>query len=141
MSETTNRAEMVALVEKQHDALWSQGDLTLIAECYTEDFVGHFPGCVVGGHEGVRSQVVAHRAAFPDWREEALDLIVEGETVVSRFHSTGTDCGGFMGNPPTGKRVDITEVCVFRIRDGKIAEQWVYPDIFALQSQLGAAAE
>jgi steroid delta-isomerase-like uncharacterized protein len=133
----TDRARMVDLVKKQHAELWSRGDLALIDVFYAEDFVGHFPGAVVNGREGVRSQVVAHRASFPDWQEEVLDVVVEGDTVVTRFRSTGTDRGGFMGNPPTGKRVEITEVCVFRVRDGKITEQWVYPDIVALRTQLG----
>lgn len=127
------------LVEKQHTELWSRGNLALIDACYADDFVGHFPGCVARGHEGIRGQVVGHRTAFPDWGEEILDVIVEGGTVVTRFRSRGTDLGGFMGNPPTGRKIEITEVCVFRIRDGKIAEQWVYPDIVALQGQLGSA--
>lgn len=138
MSTSTSRADMVALVEKQHAELWSLGNLAVVEACYAEDFVGHFPGCVVRGGDGIRSQVAGHRTTFPDWREEVVDVIVEGNTVVTRFRSTGTDKGGFLGKAPTGKQVDIMEVCVFRVRDGKIAEQWVYPDIVALQSQLGS---
>ena len=41
-----------------------------------------------------------------------------------------------MGNPPTGNRVEISEVAIFRLRDGRIAEQWVYPDMLSMQQQL-----
>jgi predicted ester cyclase len=137
----SSRDEMVGLVEKQHAELWSRGNLALVEACYADDFVGHFPGCVARGHEGIRSQVISHRATFPDWREEVLDVIVEGDNVVTRFRSSGTDRGGFQRNRPTGRKVSITEVCIFRVRGRKISEQWVYPDIVALQSQLGATAD
>lgn len=132
-----DRIALAHLIERQHTELWSRGNLTLIPECYLPDFVGHFPGRVARGHVGIRSEVVEHRSSFPDWMEEVLQVIIEGNTVVTRFHSSGTDRGGFSGNPPTGRRVDITEVALFHVRDGKIAEQWVYPDIIALQTQLG----
>jgi predicted ester cyclase len=137
MSEGWDRAALVELIERQHSELWGRGDLSLIEECYADDFVGHFPGRVVRGHQGIRSEVVGHRTTFPDWQEEVLRVIVEGGTVVSHFRSGGTDRGGFSGSPPTGKRVDITEVAVFRVQGVKIVEQWVYPDIIALQRQLG----
>ena len=41
-----------------------------------------------------------------------------------------------MGNPPTGNRVEISEVVILRMSNGQIAEQWVYPDILSMQQQL-----
>lgn len=137
MSGNLDRAAMVDLIERQHSELWSQGDIALITECFSPDFVGHFPGRVVGGHEGIRSEVVGHRKAFPDWHEEVLQVIVEGNMVVTHFRSHGTHRGAFLGSPATGKSVNITEVAIFHVQDGKIAEQWVYPDIVALRAQLG----
>lgn len=137
MSGGLDRTAMVDLIERQHSMLWSQGDMTLISECYSHDFIGHFPGRLARGHEGIRSEVVAHRKAFPDWHEEVLQVIVEDSMVVTHFRSGGTHRGSFLGIPPKGKRVNITEVAVFHVQDGKIVEQWVYPDIVALHTQLG----
>ena len=63
-------------------------------------------------------------------------MIAEQDRVVARFTSSGTNLGDFLGSPPTGNRVEISEVAVFRLRDGKIVEQWVYPDILTMQRQL-----
>ena len=117
--------------------IWSKGSVELINDLFAEDFVGHFPAGPVYGREGVRARVVAHRASFPDWTEEAEDTIADGDRVVVRFTSRGTNLGKFLGNPPTRNRVEISEVAVFKLSDGKIVEQWVYPDMLSLQRQLG----
>ena len=116
--------------------VWSKGNVDLIGEVYAADFVGHFPACTVHGREGVRGRVIAHREAFPDWTEEIEDTIIERDRVVARFTSRGTNLGDFLNNPPTGNRIEISEVAIFKLRDGKVVEQWVYPDILSLQRQL-----
>ena len=86
----------------------------------------------------MRSRVEAHRTAFPDWTEVVDDIIADGDRVVTRFTSRGTNLGEFLGNAATGNRVEISEVCVHRLADGKIVELWVYPDFRSLQRQLGS---
>ena len=89
----------------------------------------------------MRSSVEAHRAAFPDWTEVVDEVIADGNRVVTRFTSRGTNLGEFLGNPATGNRVQISEVCVHRFADGKIVEMWVYPDFPCLQRQLYSEQE
>jgi len=130
------KRENIELIRKQHSDLWSQGDLSVIDTSYATDFVGHFPGQTVHGPSGIRSSVESHRRSFPDWTETVEDAIAEGDRVFTRFRSRGTNLGEFSGQPATGRHVEITEVCIFRIVDGKIVEQWVYPDLASLQHQL-----
>lgn len=130
------RRENIALIYKQHSELWSKGDLTVIDSSYSPDFVGHFPAETVHGPSGIRSSVESHRRSFPDWTETVEDTIADGDRVVTRFRSRGTNLGEFFGKPATGRRVEITEVCIFRVVDGKIVEQWVYPDLASMQRQL-----
>ena len=66
-------------------------------------------------------------------------MIVEGDRVATRFTSRATHRGEFMGIPATGRRIEIGEVAIFRMRDGRIAEQWAYPDTATLQQQLTGA--
>jgi len=126
----------IKLIHKQHSELWSKGDLNVIHESYANDFVGHFPGETVHGPAGIRRSVEAHRSSFPDWTETVEDTIADGDRVVTKFRSRGTNLGEFSGKPATGRKVEITEVCIFRIVAGKIVEQWVYPDLVSLQRQL-----
>lgn len=130
------RQQNIDLIHKQHSELWSKGDLTVIDTSYAPNFVGHFPAQTVHGPSGIRSSVESHRRSFPDWTETVEDTIAEGDRVVTRFRSRGTNLGEFSGKPATGRRVEITEVCIFRIVDGKIVEQWVYPDLASMQRQL-----
>lgn len=130
------KQQNITLVRKQHTELWSKGDLTVIDASYATGFVGHFPGETVRGPAGIRSSVESHRRSFPDWTETVEDTIAEGDRVVTRFRSRGTNLGEFSGNPATGRRVEIDEVCIFRVVDGEIVEQWVFPDLSAMQRQL-----
>ena len=40
-----------------------------------------------------------------------------------------------------GIAVDIPESSIYRMVDGKIAEQWAFPDIVSLQVQLSTSQE
>jgi steroid delta-isomerase-like uncharacterized protein len=126
------------LVSAVFSDLWSKGNVELIPALFSERYVGHFPGGdTVRGPEGLASAVMAHRRAFPDWTEEVEGVIIDHEWLAVRFTSRGTNLGDFLGNPPTGNHVEISEVAIFKLRDGRIVEQWVYPDILSLQRQLG----
>jgi predicted ester cyclase len=44
--------------------------------------------------------------------------------------------GPNVGRPPTNRKVEISELAIYRMVDGKIAEQWVNPDTQSLLKQL-----
>ena len=51
------------------------------------------------------------RSAFPDWREEIVELVAEGNTVAGRFRCSSIHLGAFLGEAPTGKRMmEVEEV-------------------------------
>ena len=129
-----------AIVLRSENELWSKGNLAVADELYSPDFVCHF---VVGpewkGVEGIKNAVASHRTSFPDWQEKVEDIVAEGDRVVIRFTSTGTQRGEFQGIAPTGRKVRIEEVAIFRLSHGKIVEQWGMPDLHGLLAQLTAA--
>lgn len=130
-------------IERVHvvfSEIWSKGNVALIDDLFAENYVGHFPAETVYGRAGLVNQVNAHRTAFPDWTEEIEDTIAARDRVVVRFTSRGTNLGMFLGNPPTNNHVEISEVAIFRLSDGAIVEQWVYPDMLGMQQQLGKEA-
>lgn len=138
-SETSDseRNKIADVMLLNHAEIWSKGNLELIATLYAEDYVGHFPGSTtVNGRDGIRAEVMSHRSAFPDWVEEMQEIIIEGDLIVTQFRSTGTHLGSFQGMPPGGNRVEITEASIFRMANGQIAEQWVYPDVLSLMQQI-----
>ncbi len=128
----------VEVVHVMHSEIWSKGNMDMIEDLFAENYIGHFPAGVVHGLEGVMSRVKAHRTAFPDWTEEVDETIAEGDRIVTRFTSRGTNLGSFLGKPPTNNKVEISEVCIHRLVEGKIVEQWVFPDMRSMQMQLAS---
>jgi steroid delta-isomerase-like uncharacterized protein len=131
------KARNLEVLHLVHSEIWSKGNVDLIDDVYADNFVGHFPAGTAHGREGVLARVIAHRTAFPDWTEDVEDTIADRDRVVMRFTDRGTNLGEFLGNPPTGNRVETSHVSIFRLAGGKIVEQWVYPDMRSMQRQLG----
>ena len=78
------------------------------------------------------------RTAFPDWHEEVVvQLVAEGDTVAGRFRCSGTHLGEFLGNPPTGKRMEVEEVFFVRAEGGRFMDFWGLEDSLGRMRQLG----
>jgi len=130
-------ASVERTLEFQHTEVWSKGNYDSLSSIYTEDYVGHFPGGqTVNGRDGLRKTVQSHRVSFPNWDEQVLEIIVDGNHAATRFRSRGTHDGEFRGIPATGNEIDILEASIYHMVDGKIAEQWAFPDVASLQQQL-----
>ena len=79
-----------------------------------------------------------YRAAFPDLQLSVDDLFAEGDRVVARWTSRGTHQGEMMGISPSGKHVQISEIDIFRVSAGKLAEHWGVFDQLGMLQQIGA---
>jgi predicted ester cyclase len=75
--------------------------------------------------------------AFPDWREEIVELVAEGNTVAGRFRCSGTHLGEFLGEAPTGKRMEVEEVFFLSVEDGRFVDFWALEDSLGRMRQLG----
>jgi len=134
MSPESNRL----LAQRVWEEVWHQDQLSRIDDLFTTDFVRHDPGGrELQGPEQNRQFIGSLRAAFPDVHYTVEDQIAEGDKVVVRYRFRGTHLGAFQGMPPTGKKVSYTGILIYRIGDGKIAEQWTEFDLLGLLRQLG----
>jgi predicted ester cyclase len=100
-----------ALVCRVIEEVWNKGDLSVIPEVYAPDFVSHqhsHPD--VGDVRGV-----AALAAFPDFYDTIDDQVAEGDKVVTRVTSAGTQRGVLMGLQPTNKRASWMAIAIDRI--------------------------
>jgi len=77
------------------------------------------------------------RSAFPDWHEDIVELVAERSTVAGRFRCSGTHLGEFLGEAPTGRRVNVEEVFFLRAEDGKFVDFWGLEDSLGRMRQLG----
>ena len=77
------------------------------------------------------------RRAFPDWQEQIVQLVAEGDAAAGRFRCSGTHLGEFLGEAPTQKRMDVEEVFFLRAEDGKFVDFWALEDSMGRMRQLG----
>jgi steroid delta-isomerase-like uncharacterized protein len=126
-----------ALVLRAHEEVWSKGDLDLIDELYSPDYVAHWAYGEDTDREGIREMITEARTAFPDMTEDVVHIVAEGDLVVTHFISSGTFTGEMKGLEPSGKKISRPEIAIHRIIDGKIVEQWTVSDQMTLMRQLG----
>jgi steroid delta-isomerase-like uncharacterized protein len=128
-----------ALMRRFYDEVVNRGNLNMIDELVSPDFVDHeaFPG-LPAGREGVKQFFSMLRAAFPDLRMNVDDLIAEGDKAVARGTMTGTHQGEFAGIAATGKTVSVPTIDIARFAHGKLAEHWGVTDTMSMAEQLGA---
>jgi steroid delta-isomerase-like uncharacterized protein len=121
----------------------SAGDFDAFEELFADDYVNHnvpVPG-IPGTKEGFRELLIATRNAFPDVVVHIDNVIAEDDMVAFRDHVTATSSGEFFGVPPSGSRVQWTEIHWLRIADGRIIEHWTNFDQLGILRQLGALRE
>lgn len=92
---------------------------TVLAAAYAGDLAALAP------HPGMTALANALPkvfAAFPDFRAEYEQHIVDGDRVAIQWRLTGTHTGPFFGIAPTGKVVRFQNVAIARVEDGKIVQ-------------------
>jgi steroid delta-isomerase-like uncharacterized protein len=132
--------ENKAIVRRQEEEIFTQGNLDAADEIYARNYVGHDPTNPedIRGLEAAKQAAADYREAFPDLQVTIEDLVAEGDKVAIRVRFRGTHQGGLEGIAPTGRQVDSTGIVISRIEGGKIAEDWANFDDLGMMQQLGA---
>ena len=128
-----------AIVRRDNDAVWTQGNAAVINELYASNVVDHdpMPGLQATGRELQRQTLEILHSAFPDFSSRIDLLVVEGDTVAAQMTVSGTHRGQFMNMPPTGKMATWKLMTMYRLKNGQIAELWHVVDALGLLAQLG----
>lgn len=81
--------------------------------------------------------IQTQKTAFPDMKHEVLEIISDGNTVVTKGIFSGTNTGKMMDNPPTGNRVELPFLVLDQLdASGKIVNRHVQFDSKSFESQL-----
>ena len=131
------------LVRRIYDELWNERKLEVAEELIAQDAVNYDTGLLPQpfGPEEMKGTVRMVTAGFPDNRHEVEEMIAEGDKVVVRCTLTGTHEGEFMGIPPTGRSIEVTEIHVYRLEDGKAVEHRVGRNDLGAMLQLGVVPD
>ena len=116
----------------------NKGNFNVIDELFAADFVDRYPAPgETPTKEGFKQFLSGTHKSFPDWRWSLEDILAEGDKVAYRFTMHGTDRGGYIGMPPTNKKVSLTGVGILRFAHDKVVERWTIADSMTLLHQLG----
>jgi predicted ester cyclase len=94
--------------------------------------VGDFTGRATVA--GVLGGVVA---AIPDLHANVQDIFGHGDEVVVRLVVTGTQQGPLLGIPATGRHLEWDAIDLYRLRGGKISQEWASEDLTAILNDTG----
>ena len=114
-------------------------NLELVEELYATSYVSHMlPPQMPNGPAGQRQFFSYFFSAFPDFKLTFEQELLDGNHVVGRGYFTGTHKGEFQGIAPTGKRVKVGFMDIWRVEGNRLAEYWGSADMLGLLQQLGA---
>jgi steroid delta-isomerase-like uncharacterized protein len=98
-------------------------------------------GEVYDGEAAVRGYYAESRTAFPDQRNEVLELHHSDDTVAVEFILLGTHLGPLRGLPPTGRSFRCQMTAYFVFDGDRLVNERVYFDQATILRQLGLAHE
>jgi ribosomal protein S18 acetylase RimI-like enzyme/predicted ester cyclase len=134
--------EIRALIRRLVDA-HNRHDPEAATACFTPDITNHGRPA---GRDGMAAIYRSLYQAFPDFHFEIEQLLIDGAWATAVYRMTGTHTGtpelpvlgGLLVDvPPTGQRVEVLNIHVYRLEGGLIAEHRAVRDDLGMMQQLG----
>ena len=108
------------------DEVWNKGDLSVIPEVISADYVGNNVPQKITGLDGFEKMITDVRAAVPDIHVSVDDVFGEGDKLAVRITNTGTQTGKYGDTEPTGEPINSVTLLINRYVDGKCVESTPY---------------
>ena len=106
-----------------------------VEEIIHADYVNHHMN--LHGRAGFRELVARVNTTFADLTQEPLDVIADGDRVVARTRMTALHVGHYQGVAPTNRTIEMSQVHIWRIEDGRVIEHWPHLDEAGAMRQMG----
>ncbi|MCO5399940.1 ester cyclase [Ralstonia soli] len=134
----TPQAAAAVLAARRYATFWHTGDARYATAALSPQFVDRtLPAGRAQGPQGPLDASRAFRAAVPDMRVEVEDMVVAGDRVSVHLRFRGHFTGEFGRTHGQNQPIDFQAFDLYRIADGKIAENWHLEDNQTLLRQMG----
>ena len=136
---TENKAVVVRYFSEAVD----RRNLDLLEELFTSDCVIHRPetSVPITGLQSFRKALTGLLNTYSEFTTDLHDVFAAGDRVACRFSHKAVSSGEWTSrigrHAVAGKAVHWSAIAIFRIRDGKIAEEWVCRDELGMLITLG----
>ena len=130
----------IRLIERYTTELFQKGNVDAADELLAEDYTHHTPPMgMEGTREGFKDFVRMVHSGLSELTTRTDEIFTAGDDkVVQRWTGTGTHDGELFGVPASGNRVEFDGISIYRLKDGKITDDWTRSDMVGLMSQIGA---
>lgn len=131
------REETAAMFARRDEA-FEEMDAAALAADYAEDALIDSP--TAGTHRGPAAAAQAFDSvfhAFADMTSRTDSLLIDGNHVAQVLTLEGTNLGGLMGLPPSGKHFRLPAVFFYELRDDKIVRERRIYDFTGMLVQVG----
>jgi predicted ester cyclase len=126
------------LAARRYASFWDSGDPALAKAALAPDFTDRtLPAGRAQGLAGPLQASRTMKAAIPDLNCRIEQMLVSGDRVVVHLRSRGHFSGRFEDTQGKGQAVDFIATDIYRIADGRIADNWHIEDNLSLFRQLG----
>jgi predicted ester cyclase len=110
------------------------------AELYLPDATVNLAGRVANGRDEIRREIEEFVSSFPDIVYAPGERIVDGDTIAEAWSATATHGGPFMGRPPTGARIRLDALTVYRFGGELVSADRTYLDMTQVLLKTGVLA-
>lgn len=135
-----------AVVERYFQEVLDRKRFELLPDLLARDVVLHRPGFDVVGLDAAMQRLRAILQDYPVFSSELSGLMAEGDMVSARIqHRTRARAHTFRSRAgevklETEQDLNWTAIVQFRLKDGKIVEEWVMRDELGMLAQMGKIA-
>jgi predicted ester cyclase len=122
--------EQMQHIIKCFDAMFNIPDLSIAEGIFAPHFVAHTPMMLILNRSSFTGFIGGFYDAFSDFIMEINDRIVTDDRLVLRVTYYGTHNGNFVGIAGTGRLITMPAICIFRIENDQVVENWMEIDVF-----------
>lgn len=116
--------------------IWNEKDESAIDRYLAENAAGN-DADFGNGREDFRAHWKSWIAAFPDLHFDVVDVIAEGDKVLSRWVMTGSFQGELLGAKGDGRKISVEGMSLDRMENGLLVEGFDGWDNYGFRKQLG----
>jgi predicted ester cyclase len=133
------QTDTVAQAARRYAAFWNTGDEAYAKLALSPAFIDRtLPDGRPQGPGGPLQASKGFRAAVPDLHADIDELVVAGDRASVHLHFHGHFTGQFRNLQGSGQTIDFQAFDLYRVKDGRIVENWHLEDNLTLLKQLGA---
>ena len=134
------QADSMKTAYKAMLAAWDAGTPDELDKYLSPDYVAHnpMPG-TKGNVNDMKDMMRMMKTGFPDMKTTVEDLRVDGDMLMARWTTAGTNSGTMMpGMPATNKAIsNVMGIEMVRWKNGKFTESWFVMEDMKMMEQLG----